>query len=76
MARPARPDRAPAGPGLVPLFTLDSVETESLSVRIRAADTTARLGLVLEAGLTPSGLVRMRATARNDEPDRLTRSTA
>ncbi|MGC0397427.1 alpha-galactosidase [Streptomyces sp. SAI-126] len=50
-----------------PLFALDSVETDGLSVRIRAADTAAQLGLVLEAVLTASGLVRMRATVRNDD---------
>lgn len=50
-----------------PLFTLDSVEAESASARIRATDTTAHLTLVLEAGLTPSGLVRMRAAVRNDD---------
>lgn len=38
-----------------PLFTLDSVDVEGSSLRIRATDRTARLGLVLEAGLTPPG---------------------
>ncbi|QEV30111.1 alpha-galactosidase [Streptomyces coeruleorubidus] len=50
-----------------PLFALDSVQAEGPSVRIRATDRNARLGLVLEAGLTPSGLVRMRAAVRNDD---------
>lgn len=50
-----------------PLFTRDSVETDGPSVRIRATDEAARLSLALEAGLTPSGLVRMRATVRNDD---------
>ncbi|WP_406171862.1 hypothetical protein OIE52_49160 [Streptomyces canus] len=52
-----------------PLFTLDSVDAEGLSVWIRATDRTARLGLVLDAGLTPSGLVRMRAAVRNDDSE-------
>ncbi len=43
------------------------MEAEGSSVRIRATDRTARLGIVLEAGLTPSGLVCMRATVRNED---------
>lgn len=43
------------------------MEADSLSVRIRATDRTAHLVLVLEVGLTPSGLVRMRAAVSNDD---------
>ncbi|MDQ0913525.1 alpha-galactosidase [Streptomyces canus] len=55
-----------------PLFTRDSLELETAeqSVKVRATDAAARLSLVLEAGLTASGLVRVRAAVRNDDPDR------
>lgn len=52
-----------------PLFASESVDVEDGTVRIRAADPTARLGLVLEVELTDSGLVRLRTTVRNDHPD-------
>ncbi|MGW4115471.1 alpha-galactosidase [Actinosynnema sp. NPDC004786] len=71
------PEHATAWPGLPglrghrdgrdwsPLFTVERVAESGGTCLVAAADAEAGLALDLEIGLTPAGLVRMRATVRN-----------
>ena len=53
------------------LFTIDRVlhrqDERGRQVTITAGDAAARLGLTLDIALAPSGLLRMRATLRNED---------
>ncbi|MFD7658381.1 alpha-galactosidase [Actinosynnema sp. NPDC059797] len=76
------PEHAGAWPGLPglrghrdgrdwsPLFTVERFVEDEGACLVRATDAEAGLALDLEIGLTPAGLVRLRATARNtgEEP--------
>ncbi|MCE6996482.1 alpha-galactosidase [Saccharothrix sp. S26] len=48
-----------------PLFSVESVVEDGGSCLVHATDLDAGLALDLEIGLTPAGLVRLRATVRN-----------
>ncbi|KOX34225.1 alpha-galactosidase [Saccharothrix sp. NRRL B-16348] len=48
-----------------PLFTVERIVEDGGSCLVQASDAEAGLALDLEMGLTPAGLVRLRATVRN-----------
>jgi alpha-galactosidase len=62
-----------AGLDWSPLFVLSSVDVSATGemggkLTIHAADSAAALGLSIEVDLTASGLLRLRASVRNDHP--------